>query len=98
MGFSPDDNGKKAWHSLKLWYMQSGVQKNRGSYSAIGKMRNNKLVFGVNVGSKWTRVIMILIIENVSVFILQLLFSTVSMQWSPQFTTALIDGQQGHAY
>ncbi|MEK7298115.1 MAG: rhomboid family intramembrane serine protease, partial [Planctomycetota bacterium] len=62
------------------------------------KMRNNKLVFGVNVGSKWTRVIMILIIANVSVFMLQLLFSTVSMQWSPQLTTTLIDGQQGHAY
>ncbi len=37
--------------------------------------------FGVSVGSKWTRVIMILIIVNVSIFIIQLLFSTISSQW-----------------
>ena len=37
--------------------------------------------FGVTIGSKWTRVIMILIIANVTVFIIQLLFSTISSQW-----------------
>jgi membrane associated rhomboid family serine protease len=37
--------------------------------------------FGVTIGSKWTRVIMILIIVNVTVFIVQLLFSTISSQW-----------------
>lgn len=37
--------------------------------------------FGVTIGSKWTRVIMILIIVNVTVFIIQLLFSTISSQW-----------------
>ena len=37
--------------------------------------------FGVTIGSKWTRVIMILIIVNVIVFIIQLLFSTISSQW-----------------
>ena len=37
--------------------------------------------FGVAIGSKWTRVIMILIIVNVTVFIIQLLFSTISSQW-----------------
>ena len=36
--------------------------------------------FGVTIGSKWTRVIMILIIVNVTVFIIQLLFSTISSQ------------------
>ena len=37
--------------------------------------------FGVSIGSKWTKVIMILIIVNISVFIIQLLFSTISSQW-----------------
>ena len=37
--------------------------------------------FGVTIGSKWTRVIMILIIVNVTGFIVQLLFSTISSQW-----------------
>lgn len=37
--------------------------------------------FGVSIGSKWTRVIMILIIANVSIFIIQLLFSSISSQW-----------------
>lgn len=37
--------------------------------------------FGVTIGSKWTRVIMILIIVNVTVFIIQLLFFTISSQW-----------------
>ncbi len=37
--------------------------------------------FGITIGSKWTRVIMILIIVNVIVFIIQLLFSTISSQW-----------------
>ena len=40
----------------------------------------NKPGFGVTIGSKWTRVIMILIIVNVAVFIIQLLFSTISSQ------------------
>lgn len=38
--------------------------------------------FGLSIGSKWTRSIMILIIVNVSVFVVQLLFSTISSQWS----------------
>jgi Uncharacterized membrane protein (homolog of Drosophila rhomboid) len=37
--------------------------------------------FGLSIGSKWTRSVMILIIVNVSVFIVQLLFSTISSQW-----------------
>ncbi|WP_096893502.1 rhomboid family protein [Candidatus Scalindua japonica] len=37
--------------------------------------------FGLSIGSKWTRAIMILIIINVSVFVIQLLFSTISSQW-----------------
>ncbi len=41
----------------------------------------NRPGFGVSIGSKWTRVIMILIIANVSIFIIQLLFSTISSQW-----------------
>jgi membrane associated rhomboid family serine protease len=36
---------------------------------------------------------MVLIIANVSVFMLQLLFSTVSLQWSPQLMNILTDGQ-----
>tara|TARA_B100001964_G_scaffold92583_1_gene103902 strand:+ start:382 stop:1254 length:873 start_codon:yes stop_codon:yes gene_type:complete len=37
--------------------------------------------FGLSIGSRWTRAIMILIIVNVSVFVVQLLFSTISSQW-----------------
>jgi len=37
--------------------------------------------FGLSIGSKWSRAIMILIIVNVSVFVVQLLFSTISSQW-----------------
>ncbi len=37
--------------------------------------------FGLSIGSRWTRCIMILIIVNVSVFVVQLLFSTISSQW-----------------
>lgn len=59
-------------------------------------MRNNKLIFGINIGSKWTRVIMVLIIANVSVFMLQLLFSTVSSQWAPQTLGILTDDQSGY--
>jgi membrane associated rhomboid family serine protease len=36
--------------------------------------------FGLSIGSKWTRSIMILIIVNISVFVVQLLFSTISSQ------------------
>src|SRR5574342_1173954 len=61
-------------------------------------MRNNKLIFGINIGSKWTRVIMVLIIANVSVFMLQLLFSTVSLQWSPQLMNVLTEDQLGHSF
>ncbi len=56
-------------------------------------MRNNRLTFGITIGSKWTRIIMILIIANVSVFMLQLLFSTVSLQWSSQMINILTDEQ-----
>lgn len=41
--------------------------------------------FGLSIGSKWTRVIMILIIANVSIFIIQLLFSTISSQYVVPF-------------
>lgn len=41
--------------------------------------------FGLSIGSKWTRAIMILIISNVSVFIIQLLFFTISSQWEGTF-------------
>ncbi|BBO17564.1 membrane associated serine protease [Candidatus Brocadia pituitae] len=54
---------------------------------------NNRLNFGINIGSKWTRIIMVLIIANVSVFMLQLLFSTVSLQWSSQLMNVLTDEQ-----
>ncbi len=37
--------------------------------------------FGLSIGSKWTRSVMILIIVNVSIFVVQLLFSTISSQW-----------------
>lgn len=59
-------------------------------------MRNNKLIFGINIGSKWTRVIMVLIIANVSVFMLQLLFSTISSQWFPQSINILTGEQTGY--
>lgn len=58
----------------------------------------NRLTFGMNIGSKWTRVIMILIISNVSVFMLQLLFSTVSSQWPPQSIGILLDEQLGQKF
>lgn len=35
----------------------------------------------MSIGSKWTKVIMVLIIANVSIFIIQLLFSTINSQW-----------------
>ncbi|MGR3317155.1 MAG: rhomboid family intramembrane serine protease [Candidatus Anammoxibacter sp.] len=38
--------------------------------------------FNLSIGGKWTRTIMILIIANVSVFLIQLLFSTLSNYWS----------------
>ena len=57
----------------------------------------NKLTFGINIGSKWTRTIMILIIINVSVFMLQLLFSTVSSQLSPQLVITTNDVQDRSA-
>ncbi|MDO8141307.1 MAG: rhomboid family intramembrane serine protease [Candidatus Brocadiales bacterium] len=59
-------------------------------------MRNNRLIFGINIGSKWTRVIMVLIIANVSVFMLQLLFSTISSQWFPQSINILTGEQTGY--
>lgn len=57
----------------------------------------NKLTFGINIGSKWTRTIMILIVINVSAFMLQLLFSTVSSQLSPQSVITTNDVQDGSA-
>ncbi|MDQ1272440.1 MAG: hypothetical protein QG591_1070 [Planctomycetota bacterium] len=63
----------------------------------VSNMHNNRLFFGINIGSKWTRVIMVLIIANFSVFMLQLLFSTVSMQWSQQVLNTLTDGQLGNS-
>jgi len=43
--------------------------------------------FGLSIGSKWTRVIMILIIANVSIYIIQLLFSTINSQWGASLIT-----------
>ncbi len=37
--------------------------------------------FNVSIGSKWTRAIMLLIIANVGVFLIQLLFATLSNYW-----------------
>lgn len=37
--------------------------------------------FGMSFGSKWTRTIKVLIVANVGVFILELLFSTISSRW-----------------
>ena len=48
--------------------------------------------FGLSIGSKWTRCIMILIIVNVSIFIIQLLFSTISSQWGGLSSGTDIDG------
>ncbi|MHC4266887.1 MAG: rhomboid family intramembrane serine protease [Planctomycetota bacterium] len=48
--------------------------------------------FGLSMGSKWTRAIMILIIANVSVFIVQLLFSSISSQWGGAFPETGLDG------
>ncbi len=48
--------------------------------------------FGLSMGSKWTRAIMILIIANVSVFVIQLLFSSISSQWGGSFPETGLDG------
>ncbi len=48
--------------------------------------------FGLSVGSRWTRSIMILIIINISVFIVQLLFSSISSQWGGASHGTDIDG------
>ena len=48
--------------------------------------------FGLSIGSRWTRSIMILIIVNVSVFVVQLLFSTISSQWGGVSPGTDIDG------
>jgi membrane associated rhomboid family serine protease len=47
--------------------------------------------FGISIGSKWTKAIMILIIANVSVFIIQLLFSTINAQWGTSVVDILPD-------
>lgn len=49
--------------------------------------RYYKPEFGISLGSKWTKVIMILIITNVSIFIIQLLFSTINSQWDSSIVT-----------
>ncbi len=51
--------------------------------------------FGISVGSKWTKTIMILIIANVSVFIIQLLFSTINSQWGTSVVNVLPEGNVG---
>lgn len=38
--------------------------------------------FGISIGSRWTRLVKILIIINISVFIIQLLFSAICSQWT----------------
>ncbi len=43
--------------------------------------------FGHSIVSKWTRVIMILIIANVSIYLIQLLFSTINSQWGAPLIT-----------
>ena len=48
--------------------------------------------FGLSIGSRWTRAIMILIIVNVSVFVVQLLFSTISSQWGGMSPGTDLDG------
>lgn len=47
--------------------------------------------FGLSIGSKWTRAIMILIIVSVSVYVIQLLFSTISSQWGGESPGSGID-------
>ncbi|MFQ5714740.1 MAG: rhomboid family intramembrane serine protease [Candidatus Scalinduaceae bacterium] len=51
--------------------------------------------FGLSIGSKWTKTIMILIIANVSVFIIQLLFSTINSQWGTSVVNVLPEGNVG---
>lgn len=51
--------------------------------------------FGISIGSKWTKTIMILIIANVSVFIIQLLFSTINSQWGTSIVNVLPEGNVG---
>jgi membrane associated rhomboid family serine protease len=48
--------------------------------------------FGLSIGSRWTRSIMILIIINISVFVVQLMFSTISSQWDGVSPGTDIDG------
>ncbi len=48
--------------------------------------------FGLSIGSRWTRSIMILIIINISVFVVQLMFSTISSQWGGISPGTDIDG------
>jgi membrane associated rhomboid family serine protease len=48
--------------------------------------------FGLSIGSKWSRAVMILIIINVSIFVIQLLFSTISSQWGGLSSGTDIDG------
>ncbi len=48
--------------------------------------------FGLSIGSKWTKAVMILIIVNVSIFVVQLLFSTISSQWGGVSSGTDIDG------
>ncbi len=47
----------------------------------MANFRFYKPDFNVSLGSKWTKAIMILIIVNAGVFVIQLLFSTISSQW-----------------
>ncbi|KKM23206.1 hypothetical protein LCGC14_1617530, partial [marine sediment metagenome] len=51
--------------------------------------------FGLSIGSKWTKTIMVLIIANVSVFIIQLLFSTINSQWGTSIVNVLPEGMVG---
>jgi membrane associated rhomboid family serine protease len=51
--------------------------------------------FGLSIGSKWTKTIMVLIIANVSVFIIQLLFSTINSQWGTSIVNVLPEGNVG---
>jgi membrane associated rhomboid family serine protease len=59
-------------------------------------MHNNKLIFGIHVGSKWTQIVTVLIITHISVFMIQLLFSAVSTQWSPEPLFLLPNEQPEH--
>lgn len=47
--------------------------------------------FGISTGSKWTKAIMILVIANVSVFIIQLMFATINTQWGTSVVSTLPD-------